>query len=443
MNKRLIVLSALIGIGGVSGCSGPAQQSAETGGTGKEQAQAGRSAPTEPVELSVFSAGGTQNEEFEKNYAELIKKKFPHVTIKYINPRDGEGNKFENLILSGVNIDLYYESIGTFFSTLSRNKAQYDLSSLIKERGLDLNRFEPTLIDAVRKNGKGEIWGLPVTTNGMSLYYNKELFDKFGVPYLKDGMTWDELYETANGLNRTDGDKKIAGLAISPSHSMRMNVYSLPFVDPQTMQATFGNERWKQVLDPILAPAKESAYRAKMDELEGKLPYSGEWLKKQELAIFGVFSDWQVVSPTPVPFDWDIAAYPTNKEMPGIGSQQYPVYWSIPAFAKHKEQAFEVLSFLVSDEYQLALSKRGGMTVLNNPSIQKAFGQDSPNKDKNLNAAYYNKFAPISPKTDFEKTAENAITNKLVDLAYGRTDLNTALRQATEEANKEIQAASR
>lgn len=439
MNKASAALSCTILAMLLAGCSNSESASPVPGEPdGQPQAAGG-----EPVELTIYSAGGTNNDEFEKNYAEFIRQKFPHITIKYINPREGEGSKFENLILAGVNIDLYYESIGTFFSTLPRNQAEYDLTELIKQHNVDLNRFEPTLIDALRENGNGEIWGLPVTTNGMSLYYNKELFDKFGVPYLKDGMTWEEVYEVAAKLNRSDSGKKIAGLAVSPSHSMRMNAYSLPFVDPATLKSTYSDERWRQILEPILKPAEDSLYRSKMDDLGGKLPYTAEWLKTQELAILGVFSDWQVVSPNPVPFDWDMAAYPTMKDQPGVGSQQYPVYWAIPSFAQHKEQAFEVLKYLVSDEYQLEVSKRGGLTVLNDPEIRKAFGQNSINKDKNLAAAYYNKFAPISPKTAFEKTAETALTSKLPDLAAGRIDLNTALRQAEEEANKAIEAANK
>lgn len=439
MNKASAALSCTILAMLLAGCSNSDPASP---GPGEPDGQP-KAAGGEPVELTIYSAGGTNNDEFEKNYAEFIRQKFPHITIKYINPREGEGSKFENLILAGVNIDLYYESIGTFFSTLPRNQAEYDLTELIKQHNVDLNRFEPTLIDALRENGNGEIWGLPVTTNGMSLYYNKELFDKFGVPYLKDGMTWEEVYEVAAKLNRSDSGKKIAGLAVSPSHSMRMNAYSLPFVDPATLKSTYSDERWRQILEPILKPAEDSLYRSKMDDLGGKLPYTAEWLKTQELAILGVFSDWQVVSPNPVPFDWDMAAYPTMKDQPGVGSQQYPVYWAIPSFAQHKEQAFEVLKYLVSDEYQLEVSKRGGLTVLNDPEIRKAFGQNSINKDKNLAAAYYNKFAPISPKTAFEKTAETALTSKLPDLAAGRIDLNTALRQAEEEANKAIEAANK
>lgn len=444
MRKRMVVMAGLVSVALIAGCSGQgAKPSSPAEGTPQTGQNETRKAPTEPVELTIYSAGGTKLEEFNSNYADHIKKKFPHVTINYINPRDSEANKYENLIMTGVNVDLYYESIGGFFATMPRTKTQMDLTPMIQRDKVDLNRFEQTLIDALHDNGQGQIWGLPVTTNGMSLYYNKDLFDKFGVEYLKDGMTWEQAYDISAKLNRSDGGKTIAGMAISPAHSSRMNPYSLSFVDPKTEKATYADETWKKVLEPLLKPAEQALYRTKMDELDGKLPYSKEWLEKQELAIFGVFSDWQVVSPIPTVFEWDLAAYPTYADKPGIGSQQYPVYWSIPSFSKNKEQAFEVLKYLVSDEYQMELSKRGGMTVLKSEEVRKQFGQNSLNKNKNLGAAYYNKFAPISAKTAVDKWAEDALFKKIPDLAYGKTDINTVLREALEEGNKAIEQAPR
>jgi len=435
-------LSAVLAVSMLAGCgSKPAgDESAASSNQKQDQNASGSTVDlSQPVELTIYAAGGTSHDQFDANYGNFIKKKFPNVTINFISAKDSDGLSLTSLILHKVNVDLYYETIGTFFKTLQQNQAQFDLTDMINKNHVDLNRFEPTLIDALRDNGNGQIWGLPVTTNSMSLYYNKDLFDKFGVPYLKDGLTWEELYEIAGKFNKNDGGKQYVGLAISPSHSMRMNNYSLPFVDPKTGKSTLDDERWKQILQPLLEPAKDPSYQSKITELGNKLPYSNEFLKTQELAIFGVFSNWQIVNPQPAPFHWDLAAYPTFKDKPGVGSQQYPDYWTIPNFSQHKEMAFEVLKYLVSDEYQMELSKRGDMTVLQNPEVRKAFGTGSINKDKNLAAAYYNKFAPISRKDVNDKTVEKAITNKLVDLAMGRTDLNTALREAKEEADKAIE----
>lgn len=69
------------------------------------------------------------------------------------------------------------------------------MKDLIKRHNIDLSRFEPSIISALEKMSGGGLYGLPLYNDRMALYYNKDIFDKFGVPYPKDGMTWDEVIE--------------------------------------------------------------------------------------------------------------------------------------------------------------------------------------------------------------------------------------------------------
>lgn len=71
------------------------------------------------------------------------------------------------------------------------------MTELIKKHNLDLGRLEPVLVDSMKKMGNGEIWALPTGTATNVIIYNKDIFDKFGVDYPTDGMTWDEFYELA------------------------------------------------------------------------------------------------------------------------------------------------------------------------------------------------------------------------------------------------------
>ncbi|HPN03826.1 MAG TPA: sugar ABC transporter substrate-binding protein [Rectinema sp.] len=57
----------------------------------------------------------------------------------------------------------------------------------------------------------GKLLGLPIGYTTHVVYYNKDLFDKAGVPYPKGDWTWDELLATAKKV--TDPSKKIYGFA--------------------------------------------------------------------------------------------------------------------------------------------------------------------------------------------------------------------------------------
>jgi multiple sugar transport system substrate-binding protein len=56
---------------------------------------------------------------------------------------------------------------------------------------------------------KGQQWFLPKDYSPMGVYYNKKIFDQYGVPYPKDGWTWDDMLNTAKLLTKdTTGDGK-------------------------------------------------------------------------------------------------------------------------------------------------------------------------------------------------------------------------------------------
>jgi multiple sugar transport system substrate-binding protein len=56
---------------------------------------------------------------------------------------------------------------------------------------------------------EGQQWLLPKDFSPLAVYYNKAIFDEYGVPYPEDGWTWDDLVETAEALTQdTDGDGK-------------------------------------------------------------------------------------------------------------------------------------------------------------------------------------------------------------------------------------------
>lgn len=105
----------------------------------------------------------------------------------------------------------------------------------------------------------------------------------------------------------------------------------------------------------------------------------------------------------------------------------------------------KIIQFLTSDEYQLALSKQGFLTSLNDSDIRNAIGQDTAAKDKNLQAIYYHSFAPSGQITKYDEyVIEQGIDDvALRELVAGKTDINTMLRQAEEWANQAIESNKR
>lgn len=67
---------------------------------------------------------------------------------------------------------------------------------------LDTTTYLPGVLEPGRWNGAQYL--LPKDFTPLAVYYNKRLFDEAGVPYPKDGWTWEQFLETAQKLTKTD-----------------------------------------------------------------------------------------------------------------------------------------------------------------------------------------------------------------------------------------------
>lgn len=62
---------------------------------------------------------------------------------------------------------------------------------------VDFSHFSPSVLNFIKDNGK--IYGVPFAVQVVGIFYNKEIYDKYG---LKEPETWDELVENAKVLKK-------------------------------------------------------------------------------------------------------------------------------------------------------------------------------------------------------------------------------------------------
>lgn len=428
----LALLPLLAAAAGCTGDNGNAPGSAQSGG-GTETRD-----PNAPVELTVFSLESPEN--WNRKYGDFLKKKLPNYTIHHISQT--ETSRLEHLLTAGTTIDLYLANARSVKQQYIPAKAAFEMSDLVKAHNFDLSVFEPEGINQMTSpEGVGGLYGLPISDYTMVMYYNKDIFDKLGVPYPKDGMTWDETYELAKKLTVNDGQKQYLGFWISPKHYLRTNQLSLALVDPKTNQATVTSDEWKLLFNKVFKSFADIP--AFSDRMNRQWMSHGGFNDTQELAMYVMQSSWLLAAEESLSkMNFDMVAMPTFKEKPGVGVQASYTYMGITPMSEHKDEAMEVLRQLTSEEYQLEMSKLGVMTSLKSETVRQAYASETPFKDRNLNmkAVFYNKIAPTSPITPYDEfvVEEGLEKTQLRDIVKGIVDVNTGLRKAEEIANQKI-----
>ncbi|MDF2725390.1 MAG: family 1 extracellular solute-binding protein [Paenibacillus sp.] len=378
----------------------------------------------EPVTLKLF-LGGYSKERFMTTFGNYIAVKYPNVTFELY----GEKESLTDVVASGVKLDMLQST--NPFTSIFDNKLEDDISDLIKTYKYDLNSLDPAVLGQMQALGKGKIYGFPNGIASYGLFYNKDLFDKFGVPYLKNGMTWDEIYELAKRLTARDGQTDYLGFLADTSSLIRYNQLSQGPVDPKTEKATVNVNNFKRIFENI-----DRFYKIPRDS---STVYS--FAKEKNVAMqAGQIGQSGFKSNNAAGVKWGVVTMPEFSDLRGIGPMPLVPYFYVAKTSQHRDWAFKVVAFIGSEGFQSESVQDGSMPALKKRMDYKAeYGiRDPEMKGQNLIESFHKTFAKLYEPTKYDDKVFSEIIAALNDVITSKKDINTALREAEEKANKAI-----
>lgn len=387
-----------------------------------------------PVDLLVQDINtGTTDEQFKKFFADPIKAKYPQINL--VQTRDS----LEKLLTVGTPPDIVLVSNPSLGNVLEADVPE-DLTQMIKTYGVDLQRFEPAIVNQLNQLGDNKaFYGIPFAMNYGVLTYNKDIFDKFGVPFPKDVNTWEELYEKANRLTRMEGDVNYIGILPGTLSSMYWQ-YGVPVYDKTKNSATLTSDQHVKVLTLLKQFFATPGY---MD----KTTYAHSpnlFFKEQRVAMYpgwvASLISMFTTAGTKDSFQWDVVSHPTFADKPNYGRSIDFHMAVVNKSSKNREAAYQVLLSVTSDEVQTNISKAGRMSVLKNEVILNTFGAESGMfEGKNLKAIFKVSPAPLPEASKYDAKINSLLNNEVVkEVMVDGTDIVSALRKGEEKANKEI-----
>jgi multiple sugar transport system substrate-binding protein len=430
--RRMTTFAGCLLLLAASACGG---NEAATNNTPGPEAKAGPpQVPTDPVTLKfAISMGWLGPDEFQQYVEEPVKKRYPYISFEILDMSKPEFG-LDKLIAAGNLPDIVMTASPIIYRYTGTGLEE-NMEPLIKKFNFDLSRLNQVAVESVKTaSGLPYLIGLPWTLHFSALYYNKDIFDKFGVSYPKDGMTWDQARELAVKLTRNEDGVQYRGL--EPDKSTRVaSVLSYGFVDPKTEKATVNNDGWKKVFELL-----KSIYGIPGN---GTLKLAGDgmnqFMKDRTLAMFASNNFLPNLKGVQ-DLNWDLAQYPQFPEKPNTGMQVDEWILHVTAQSKYKDQAFQVISTILSDEVQTAVAKNARLPVLTGKSIQESFGANLPYlQGKHLQAVFLSNPAPALPVSRYDSYAEPLMTGAIGPVVKGEKDINTALRDAEAAINQYIE----
>lgn len=426
----------------IVGCTKEKEGGTETPPPDQSTNQPDNEATTPPVEnqdpVTVTMGAHINfltNEELNRFFVEPVKKKYPYITVERTNEMPKGTQTVEDMVIEGDIPDLLIDAPYALMKIIGLGVTM-NMEELIKKHQFDMGRLLPELTTSLKAaTGLDYMMSLPYYNLAFGLFYNNELFDRFGVNPPEDGMTWEEIRNIGVAMTREENGTPYYGLY--PGDAMWGGYQmGLPYLDETKSKTLLNTQEWADVL---------TLWKSLFESQGSLLPpqpvaYETLFYEGQVAIAFGHMGTLQRLRETE-PFDWNLISYPENPKAPGYGQRADTYNLIITEQSKNKDAAFKVVEVALSDEVQLDWSRNGKMSVLKDQKIHDEFGKAITEfADKNVVALTKAKLQVIQPFVyDYQTLPVIRINAAFNEVLWSGKDVNTALREADELFNIDTQ----
>ena len=372
---------------------------------------------------------------------DLFMKRNPDIEVEYIAGRwDDHHAKLLTMMAGGAAPDVFFLGAEPFYRDFQKRGVLLDLTDFFNKE-LSLEDFIP--LDREKMLINGRIYGISSCIVAPVLYYNKDLFDRAGVPYPpadpRQAWKWEEFVAAARKLTITQGKRTVQYGVYG------LETYWWPFV--WSNGGRLFNEDYTRFVLHEDEPGQEALTRI----LELRTRYNvapsalyltdigmnpNQMLQTGRVAML-VDGSWALQELSQLGFRVGVAPLPVFKYPVTSGTAHLHAAW---IGTKHPEEAWRLIRFLSSEEYQLDLV-RSGLWMPNRTALYTAEGMRKwlnpsvhPDGFDRL-ASYFVDYARLHPGIMIPAEAWNILTEEMDYYWRDNQPLSQVLNRAAARIN--------
>ncbi len=132
----------------------------------------------------------------------LFNKLYPQYDLR-LDPSNMDSQKIIVQTIAGVGPDLFDSYSTSMVMLYAKSGIAWDVTDELAKDGINVKEdLWPAAQSVVNYNGR--TYGFPTNCGAFAVWFNKDLFDKAGVPYPKGSWTWDQFIPVAQKLTIRD-----------------------------------------------------------------------------------------------------------------------------------------------------------------------------------------------------------------------------------------------
>ena len=309
---------------------------------------------------------------FYEDFGKIFSYYYPDVNLEIIRP-----DNYSELLVNEEKLIQFIEQQRLDLVFLNRNQYRHVSSKglivnlearIAQDSELNRDDFIKPVLDVLTLEGQGNIYGLAPFFQSRALYYNKDLFDKFSIPYPEDHQRWDDVLRLSYQFSQSNSDQNTYGLYY-PFHQEQFNPFhlvslmaeseNLTMYNAQTNQFDLIGSRFEQLLELVISGLQYGGiYQPDASDRQDQFVAGHAAMRYEGYFYIGALQSSQ--------FQWDIVSEP-------VGHQQSIHYslddiFAIPVSSDNQDLAWTFIKFTVGDIFQKIKSSstnRYGFPVTN------------------------------------------------------------------------------
>jgi len=323
--------------------------------------------PPEPTELTIACVNQMT---FDAFYRSALQSVYPNTIFKIV-PMDDPIYYNTNLDI-GVALKEMFETKNPDLVILYTQQYRYaadagllrDLENMASLNRFDLGTLYEGMLDKVRNNEEGKLYGLSPLFHASAVYYNKTLFKRYGVPLPAQDMTWDEILRLAGlFVDQPGGEDSVIGLNI-PSLTKPFDLMSLiartegiEMYDKVANRLTFDSQAWRALISKVIAAYEHGTFNAEPFKGKGSI-ISQDEVRQRDLfaqgkAALRIADEYYItqLKRQKIEFEWGVLPGPVQARDPSRGGEvQTDSMFAIPAKSGHSYEAWKIIETVMSEK---------------------------------------------------------------------------------------------
>ena len=318
----------------------------------------------------------------------------------------------------------------TFATALVPLGVVQPLSPLIERDGYDLSELNPSIINAYTFDDV--LYAIPKDIDTAFIFYNRELFDRAGVPYPHEDWTWDEFRQIARdltiegvqyGFTNTPTDRHVYGWILSNGGSI---------FAPDRMTVTIGEpaavEAMQFLHDIMFVDQSSPPGYAIIEQTPDALFING-------MAAMDLHGSWRI-GPVVEALGENLGIARMPRGRAGSIPVSHGIGYATPYQGDNLEIAWRFLQFLGTAEAQI---EQVGVVIPANLTVAETWVENFPDHNVDVFIRALEDAPPTIPLAlRNTNPTRDVFRSTIQEIWLQTTDVATAMAEAQERMTEEV-----